>query len=198
MEWPKESQEKVDKLYAKYREGELKPQRNEVIQLGFRLASERGHPRVWLVDAQGRRYQPPIDRPAIAKEWRRKDLMDSRWWSNYKRLHKWSDELKTKIPLRSFLLFLNSEPVLRANHGQYFIGGFNLLQGEQYPGPDHLASWWYDRNLRIYANIQALVESPDDRIVLIIGNGHVPILRHAALASPVMELVDVADVLGDH
>ena len=34
-----------------------------------------------------------------------------------------------------------------------------------------------------------------ERIVLIIGTGHVPILRHAIQASPEYELIEVAEVL---
>jgi hypothetical protein len=197
VEWPKEQQDDADRLYAAFRGGERRDDPNEVSQLGFRLAERMGHERVWLVDVQGRHYEPPIDRQAIAKSWGEEARLDSRWWPAYERLAAWTDELKTRIPLLEQLLLLGSETALRASHGQYLIGGFQLVRGDEYPGPDHLAGWWYDRNLRIFANVQALIESPEERIVLIIGQGHAPILRHAAQASPEVELVEVREVLGD-
>ena len=43
-----------------------------------------------------------------------------------------------------------------------------------YPGPDHVTAW-YNRNLRIFANLQRLAAAPDERILLVIGAGHVRI-----------------------
>jgi hypothetical protein len=197
VEWPKERQADADRRYVEYRRGERNAEPNEVCQLGFRLAARMGHERVWLVDVDGRRYEPPIDRQAIARTWGEEARLDSRWRSGYERLAAWSDALKTRVPLREYLLLLNSEAALRATHGQYFTGGFQLVRGDEYPGPDHLAGWWYDRNLRIFANVQSLIDTPEERIVLIIGQGHVPILRHAAQASPEVELIEVREVLGD-
>jgi hypothetical protein len=197
VEWPKSRQADADRAYAEFRRGERGAEPNEVYQLGFTLAARMNHERVWLVDAVGRRYDPPIDRTAVAAAWGEAARLDSRWWPRYERLAVWSDDLTMRLSLRDTLLLLNSETALRTSHGQYFIGGFQLVKGEEYPGPDHLAGFWYDRNLRIFANVQALAESPAERIVLIIGQGHVPILRHAAMASPEIELVDVREVLGD-
>jgi len=197
VEWPKERGADADRAYAEFLRGERATEPNEVWQLGFRLAARMKHARVWPVDVRGRPYDPPIDRPAVARAWGEEAVLDSRWWPNYERLAAWSDELKTQIPLRDYLLLLNSETALRAVHGEYFVGGFQLVRGAEYPGPDHLAGWWYDRNLRIFANVQSLIDTPEERIVLIIGQGHVPILRHAARASPEVELIEVREVLRD-
>ena len=50
------------------------------------------------------------------------------------------------------------------------------LRGEQLPGAD------WDR--------------VEKRVLVLIGAGHVPILRHAALSSPDYHLVEVREVLG--
>jgi hypothetical protein len=42
---------------------------------------------------------------------------------------------------------------------------------DDYAGPDLLAMW-YQRNIRIYHNIAALIDSPNDRILVIYGAGH--------------------------
>jgi len=45
------------------------------------------------------------------------------------------------------------------------------------------ATQWYTRNLRIFSNLQHLTTSASDRILLIIGAGHLPILRFPAQSS---------------
>ena len=72
-----------------------------------------------------------------------------------------------------------------------------LLRGEpgDYLGADGFVSGWYTRNLRIYSNIVRELRGPDERVVVIFGAGHVPILRELFLATPVAKLDEVRDVL---
>ncbi len=37
---------------------------------------------------------------------------------------------------------------------------------------------WYERNLKIFVNISRIVTSADDRILVVIGSGHLPLLAH--------------------
>ena len=55
---------------------------------------------------------------------------------------------------------------------------------------------WYNRNLRIFANLQRITEPPGERLLVVYGAGHIPILRHCVEASPEYDLVEVADYLG--
>jgi hypothetical protein len=41
------------------------------------------------------------------------------------------------------------------------------------------------------SNLQRITESPDERILLIIGGGHIPVLRHCVQASPEYALVEL-------
>jgi hypothetical protein len=63
-----------------------------------------------------------------------------------------------------------------------------------YLGPDD-ATEWYNRNLRIYSNLQHLAESPTDRVLMIIGAGHLPILRFIAQSSPELRLRETGEFL---
>lgn len=49
-------------------------------------------------------------------------------------------------------------------------------KNEEYPGVDLLADW-YKRNLKIFTNITRITESKEDRILVIIGGGHVKLLQ---------------------
>jgi hypothetical protein len=45
-----------------------------------------------------------------------------------------------------------------------------------YAGTD-LVSDWYARNLKIYANLTRIAESPNDRILVLYGAGHLKLLQ---------------------
>jgi hypothetical protein len=98
------------------------------------------------------------------------------------------------MPLRDFLLRENDPVRVLASHGQYLIEGFRLGRGDDYLGPD-MRTRWFNRNLRIFHNLQRITASPAERILVIMGAGHLPILRHSVEASPEYRLVEVRDHL---
>lgn len=55
---------------------------------------------------------------------------------------------------------------------------------------------WYNRNTRIFTKIQRSVDGTGERILVIIGAGHVPILHHLLASSPGFHLVDFAQYMG--
>ena len=121
------------------------------------------------------------------------------WDLHYQALYRYGDEKKTQQTLTETFLQMNEEERLLQGHGHYLVGAFEVgspegAENEHYPGADSTTAW-YNRNLRIFANLQRITEKKDERILLIIGAGHVPILRHAIQASPQYELIEVADVL---
>lgn len=58
-----------------------------------------------------------------------------------------------------------------------------------------LVGEWYKRNLRTYANLWRAAEEGDDRVVLLIGQGHVRTLRTFLRENPEFEVVPVDEVL---
>ncbi len=102
--------------------------------------------------------------------------------------------LKTRTTLRDHFLPINREVVLLREHGHYLVGTLAVGDGIDHPGADAKTAW-YNRNLRIFSNLLWLVERPGERVFVLIGAGHVPILRHAARASPAIELVEVGEIL---
>jgi hypothetical protein len=69
--------------------------------------------------------------------------------------------------------------------------------GEQweYAGPDLLASW-YQRNIRIYHNIVALIDSPNEKVLVIYGAGHLGWLRQDIGNDATVRLRKLADLTG--
>ena len=60
----------------------------------------------------------------------------------------------------------------RADH-QAYLRSARIGLGAQYPGANWVAHSWYARNLKIFVNLTRITESTEDRILLIIGAGHV-------------------------
>jgi len=63
----------------------------------------------------------------------------------------------------------------------------------EYAGSDLLAAW-YQRNIRIYRNIVALIESPSDRILVIYGAGHLGWLRQDVSSDASVRLRKLGDL----
>lgn len=203
VEWPWSRQQGLDSAFAAYRAGATSTTADERQQLGFRLAHRLGHERVYAIDAPARSYFPDMTREEYDARAARlitgaPPTQVARQMSleqAYHALHRIEDSLKTVHSLRDLLVSMNTEEALLRSHGQYLIGGFRLGRDDDYLGPD-MRTRWYNRNLRIFHNIQRITRSPQDRVLVLIGAGHVPILRHAVQASPEFELVEVADVIG--
>ncbi len=187
-------QSTLDSLYSSYRAGEFDLPSNEIYQLGFRLAGRLGHERLHAVDAERRFYLPYLDPDEYAAAHGQDLFTDSASVELYNDYHQYKDELKTRQSLREHLIWLNHPEQVLRSHGQYLIDNFAVGSDSEYPGVDSRTAW-YNRNLRIFANLRRLSDMEGDRVLLIIGNGHVPILRHATEASPQFEVVEVDDVL---
>ncbi len=195
-------QAKADERLPLFLDGKfpLTEKSNEIYQLGFRLAQAAGLKKLHCVDVDGRRYPDLLETEEQERVYARtrgeERFLDDGWSARFAKLYEFDDELKTKLPLRNFFLYLNSPERLRLGHGHYVTGSFALGAGDKYYGADQLAGNWYSRNLRIFANVLKLVDSPDERIVVIIGAGHIPILRSLAQSAPQLKLVEVREVLG--
>ena len=188
-----EDMERLNGRYQDYLAGkyELKP--NEIYQVGFRLAKRVGLKRLYGIDVKGRMYHTDEEWKAEKAKFALPD--SSPWDERSKKLYEDEDELKTTVSLLEYYRYINSAERLRIGHGHYLTGIFHAARDGDYFGPDNLSGWWYDRNLRIFDNIYKVIDSPNDRVLVLIGAGHVPILMHAAQSSPEVEWVDVRSVL---
>lgn len=214
IERTQDHQKQIDQDYQAYLRGEFQLSSDEIHQLGFRLGKGLGHQRIYCVNAWDRYYNPPLDcelylqthsfqetdallaphsPEQYACEHGQEQLL-SQWWPRYQQQAKIWDAQMNQKSLREILLNANTEKNLLRSHGIYLVDRFKIGKGHQYPGPDWITAW-YNRNLRIFANLQRITLLPDERILLIIGSGHVPILRHCVLASPEYALAEVHEYL---
>jgi hypothetical protein len=185
VEWPPDL---VSERYKQYLAGTLPPSRNEVVQLGFRLAKTAGA-EVYSLDADG---DFPYERLRNFAETRGfSALLDEQ---NAAIQHDVDEQarLLAQKGVSADLKFLNDPARLKADNAFYR----NMLRiglGDDQPGADLTASW-YHRNLLICANLLQLAK-PGDRIVIFFGSGHAFLLRQCVTETPGFKLVEASEYL---
>jgi len=178
----------IPKQYADYLAGTRPLSRNEVEQIGFRLAKELGHKTVYPVDADGDfPFQRVID---YAKATGQSAKLEGMMGDIREMVKAQNDYLKTHTVLQTFL-HMNSDAKVAEDVGFYYLEARYGEPGD-YAGPDLLAEW-YRRNIRIYNNVTKLVATPDDHVLVIFGAGHLGWLRQDFAADPTLRLRKLED-----
>lgn len=181
VEWPAQV---VDERYPKYRDGTLPESRNEVVQLGFRLARERNLPAVLGLDVAG---DFPFEAVAEwAKKQGRSGEIDAVMAVGAKETAHIS-ALQDKTSIGGVLRDLNTPESIARNHSFYPLM-LTMGGGEEQPGVK-LLSAWYERNLAICARMLQQVK-PGDRVVAFYGQGHIYLLQQCLREQPNVQLVD--------
>lgn len=189
-------QSKYDSLYNQYLKGNYKLNRGEEEQIGFRLAKMMQLKTLYCVNAWGRDYE------ALDSVLEGKDSLE-----NVKFMHYFQASASTikqffPIPIfktkgiRAELLQKNDPKNIKSDMGTYLIGPFKYeTKKNAFFGPDFVTGWWFNRNLRIFRNIQKIKTKHTDRILVIFGAGHMTLLNSFFDASPEYKLIKVNDYL---
>lgn len=170
LEYPERSDEKINARYAEYLAGRLELPRNEIYQIGFRVARLAGLARVHGFDAPMPEGEPALwgylSRDPAAE--RRLEALIVEESARLQRAHR-------TMTLAQLLRMSNSPEEDRRNKGFYMLlNDVGVGQG-LFHGADASASWW-QRNLRMYALLQHLAQ-PGERLLVIAGSGHTALLR---------------------
>jgi hypothetical protein len=72
-----------------------------------------------------------------------------------------------------------------------------LVSDEKHIGIDWVQGW-YSRNLRIYANLVRLIESADERVLVVYGAGHVTLLTQFLRDSGLYKVESPLTYLADY
>jgi hypothetical protein len=78
-------------------------------------------------------------------------------------------------------------------HGIY-LAALRVGADTSYPGAN-VAAQWYERNLKIASNVLRVIDSPTDRVLVIIGAAHGPILRELLERVPGVQVVSTRGFL---
>ena len=176
--------QKYVERYAEYLNGKYELAANEVDQIGFRLAREMNLKQVSTIDWQGNFDFDKVI--ASAKANNQEQVAENFMMTGKSEANRQSELLKTKSIIEVFR-YLNDEKRMDEWHG-FYMSLLRVGAGQDYAGAD-LVRDWYERNLKIYANIARLAENRDERIFVIIGAGHLKLLQQFVKDSGELELV---------
>lgn len=174
--------------FRSYLHGTYELDRSEVDQVGFRLAKSLGHPQVYPVDW----FDPPVAEfdtnfEAFAAKHDQSALLAEAYQVALDLTNR-VQEAQSEMTVSDLLMAWNDLDNLLEIHRVYFKIA-RIGADVNYPG----ANWvqkWFGRNLKIFANVTRLVESDEERIMLIIGAGHVWPLRQYFEEDGYFDLVD--------
>ncbi|MFC4552198.1 MULTISPECIES: DUF5694 domain-containing protein [Halorussus] len=197
VEWPYDWQEGVTELYEEYRSGSRAYAdeesidaerlfgadadldcRNEVVQVGFRLADRLDHDRPIAVDEHPEEpdADPFEDREVDSTRKTSVELPDP------ESMQRETEERLASSTMPEYLAWVNGEANLRENHDLMFDRAIRATD-DQFGSPIALAHW-YDRNLRMVHHLWRAIEPGDERALLLVGSGHVRALRHLLTEAP--------------
>ena len=183
---------RIQERYAKFLEDDdLALKGDEREQLGFQLAKQFAHPKLYLVD-----HQLGMDLGSVlAAAQESGDQRFLTWFEEAKTQGQALIERQFKATVREALVMLN-EPALQDQTRDIYLQLARVRSPSAPVGADVVADW-YRRNFRIFTNLAQAIDSPSDRVLVIYGQGHAPYLRELVRSSPDMELVEPNAYLGD-
>lgn len=170
LEYPDTRDALMNRRYADFLSGKFDLPKNEIYQIGFRVAMLA---KLTRVDG--------FDTSAPAKEVRLWSYLKQEPESEAKLLALISGEstrlqgLHDTRTLRDILIMSNTTEEDRRNKGFYMLLNAVGADGRLFHGADAAADWWH-RNLRMYALIQRYATS-GERVLVIAGSGHTAVIR---------------------
>jgi Family of unknown function (DUF5694) len=181
---------RVAQQYSDYLGGKYTLTRNEIDQIGYQLAKELGHHAIYPVDEEG---DFPWGRLVnYAKANGLEDKFAALDAITAVQVKEEGEFLESHTVLEMFE-YLNSDSMAAKNLAWYYAC---VPYGDpsDYAGPDLLAAW-YQRNIRIYHNIVKLIDSTDDRILVIYGAGHLGWLRQDVVNDTTVKLRNLEELI---
>ncbi len=175
--------------YKEYQNGEHRQKRDERFQLAMRIAMDLQLDTLYPIDARTlsndlwKSDSLFYDSLTSKIDW---EVKDPYWDKAVKYLDNNEKEI-SNVKLLDYFKDMNSRKNHNFNYGLYLTGNFST---GRYQGADHLSMWWYNRNARIFSNIIKIKPSKEDRVLVIMGNGHAALLRQFIEASPQFEFIE--------
>ncbi len=219
VEFLPQHQPKLDSLLRLYRNDkitlkEIEGGTNEVYQIGFRLAKKSGEAEVVAVDHPGQWLGPYADFLAdtleleayqknqlhqAAQVQKKQELFNSQTvienllylndWKQIMDTHGYYNNVAIAVKDTADIVFSYQEKEQEIDGLPYLMRSFDFNN----VGVELVAEW-YKRNLFIYRNILENTE-PNDRVLILFGQGHIRYLHQMLADNPEFQLTDVEDYL---
>ncbi|MEX0600596.1 MAG: DUF5694 domain-containing protein [Rhodothermales bacterium] len=180
-------QHEIDSLYAAYLAGRMELHRTEVHQLGFRLGKLLGLEKIHAVDDAGRHYPNLTE---IFADSSRRARFERYYLNSPDTVYAPERTAGRVTSIVDALEHANDPDAVKAELGMYLLRQFKYEETDgDFTGVDFETGRWFNRNLRIFRNVQRLPRTADDRVLLVIGSGHLNLLNYLFDVSKEFDLV---------
>ncbi|MCD1115705.1 DUF5694 domain-containing protein [Chryseobacterium turcicum] len=187
---------KANEKLKEYKDGKHRDQRDERYQLAMRLATELKINELHSIDANsvldgfiekfGKTDSLYFKNMLKDYDFLNDDCISQQYNTFIK-----NTERKNFKSLLEMFKYMNSKEYHQYEYGAYLTGDFKL---REHDGADLLALYWYNRNLRMFRKIQSIPTTPEDRILVIAGNGHATVFRQLFTISPEYDYVEFSSL----
>lgn len=188
LEYRPASDAAINARYAAYREGRFELPKNEIYQLGFRIARRAG-----LAQVHGFDVEAPASDDALWKQLPQVPATERRLMALIEAESRRLDQAHRSLPLAALLAMGNTAAEALRNKGFYMLLNGVGAQEQRFLGADAAAHWW-QRNMRMYALVQMHAQ-PGERVLVIAGSGHTAVLRDLLQADAERVADDVLPLL---
>ncbi|MBP2832539.1 hypothetical protein J8281_10120 [Aquimarina sp. U1-2] len=187
-------QPKLDSIYTLYKTSDWgKKKRNEIIQLGFKVAKKLNHDRVYGIDY--RKTSFPFDSLITVMKAAKQEALISEF---EKDIQKYENEynafVSSKTPLKDILYYLNDKERRKFDLGWY-ISQATLAGDIQNHVGAFLASEWVKRNIYSYSMMQKYTNASDERIMVVMGASHIAVFENLIAYNRDWQAVELKDIM---
>jgi hypothetical protein len=177
--------------YREFTPDELATNRNEIWQIGFRLADQLGHQDVYGFDERGGPGEPEYFQWGRLEEFAKKHGKAAELATNLgyfkDKVAAFEREQATKS-VAALLTGHNDPAIARQDHSIGYYFSMLYADGDDLAGAE-FNTYWYMRNAKMFAKITQIAQ-PGDRLMVLVGSGHGYWMRHFAGEVPGYRLVD--------
>ena len=187
-------QPKLDSLYNLYKTSDWgKKKRNEIIQLGFKVAKRLGQNRVYGIDYGGTFF--PYDSLITVMKSANQQSLIAEFEKDIKEYEKdYNTLVANKTPLRDIFYYLNNKSNRKSDLSWYISKATKAGDVDNHVGA-FLASEWMRRNIYSYGILQKYTEPDDERIMVLMGSSHISVFENLIQYNPDWEAVELKDIL---
>lgn len=189
----------LDHRWPEFTPEMLSSRADERVQLGYRLAALTGVTRVYAIDEQPLEgegydyfpYGPLMEWAAAHGRTGELDAAQAEIGAAVAQM----EAMQQTHTIGAMLAEINrpDHPLFGPANQQFQYGFLRMGSGRAWPGAE-LNSHWYERNAKIFSKLLQVAE-PGDRIVVVIGAGHLFWMRHFLETMPGFELVEPSPYL---
>lgn len=190
IEWEPKYKTETDEELNDYLEGNFTLKKNEVYQIGFRLAEKTGIKELYPID-----YPMNLGDSLLEEYIVRKELLNDfqEFMINLQNYSQQESEYLKNNTLLDYFKKFNSDEADNWNRNLY-LEALPKLSNETANPILEFASNWYKRNIFIMGEIDNVIEK-DDRILVLIGSGHRAILKELYSNRSNVEYVEIKSFL---